>query len=109
MRIKHNKKRNTAFLYESLVRELTKAVLKKNVSKKNKVLSIIKEFFVNNTVLKTELGLYQVLVEERDLDPPTAERVLWEVKSDYHTRLNKKRIFKEQKPMGTTKSTIFKG
>ena len=29
-KLKHNKKRNTAFLYEMLVRELTKSVVKKN-------------------------------------------------------------------------------
>ena len=29
-KLKHNKKRNTAFLYETLVRELTKSIVKKN-------------------------------------------------------------------------------
>ena len=96
MRIKHNKKRNTAFLYESLIRELTKAILKKNISKKNKVLSIIKEFFIEETVLKNELGLYRTLIDERNLDPATAERILWEVKTDYHTRVNKKQVFRKQ-------------
>ena len=28
--MKHNKKRNTAFLYECLIRELTKAILKED-------------------------------------------------------------------------------
>ena len=96
MRIRHNKKRNTAFLYETLIRELTKAILRKNISKKNKVLSIIKEFFVAETTLKSELDLYRTLTDERDHDPATAERILWEVKSDYSTRLNKTQIFKEQ-------------
>ena len=31
--MKHNKKRNTAFLYEALVQELTKSVVEKNVEK----------------------------------------------------------------------------
>ena len=30
MRLKHNKKRNTAFVYEALVRELTESVVKNN-------------------------------------------------------------------------------
>ena len=34
-KIKHNKKRNTAFLYEALVRELTKATMTKDGEKKN--------------------------------------------------------------------------
>ena len=30
MKLKHNKKRNTAFLFEALVRELTKSVVRKD-------------------------------------------------------------------------------
>ena len=37
MRLKHNKKRNTAFVYEALVRELTESVVKNNKNKQNKV------------------------------------------------------------------------
>ena len=32
--MKHNKKRNTAFIYEMLVRELTKAIVHKDLGKK---------------------------------------------------------------------------
>ena len=32
--MKHNKKRNTAFLYESLIKELTKAIVRKQEEKK---------------------------------------------------------------------------
>ena len=35
MKIKHNKKRNTAFLFEVLVRELTLASIKVNENRKN--------------------------------------------------------------------------
>ena len=35
--MKHNKKRNTAFLYESLVKELTKAVVRQEETKKKKI------------------------------------------------------------------------
>ena len=34
MKLKHNKKRNTAFLYEALVKELTKAIVNKDVEGK---------------------------------------------------------------------------
>ena len=34
-KMKHNKKRNTAFLYEALVKELTKTVVEKDNNKKN--------------------------------------------------------------------------
>ena len=42
-KIKHNKKRNTAFLYEVLVRHLTKSVIDNDSEKKRLVASIIKE------------------------------------------------------------------
>ena len=43
MRLKHNKKRNTAFLYETLIKELTKSVVEKDIDKKEKLNSLIKE------------------------------------------------------------------
>ena len=51
MKFKHNKKRNTIFIFESLVRELTKSVINKDFSRKKQILSIIKENFGNTTVL----------------------------------------------------------
>ena len=47
MKFKHNKKRNTIFIFESLVRELTKSVINKDFSRKKEILSIIKENFSN--------------------------------------------------------------
>ena len=41
MKLRHNKKRNTAFLYESLIRELTKAVVKKDDFLKEKMVKMI--------------------------------------------------------------------
>ena len=45
-RDEHNKKRNTAFLYECLIRELTKAIIKENKEQQRVVKSILKEFFL---------------------------------------------------------------
>jgi hypothetical protein len=45
MKLRHNKKRNTAFLYETLIKELTKSVVNNNVGKKKIVLSILKGTF----------------------------------------------------------------
>ena len=57
MKLKHNKKRNTAFLYETLIKEMTKAVIEKNIELKNEIFSIIKESFQNNSNLYKELKL----------------------------------------------------
>ena len=49
--MKHNKKRNTAFLFESITRELTKSIIQKDKEKKNKILVVLKEFFAKDKIL----------------------------------------------------------
>jgi len=95
MKVKHNKKRNTAFLFETLVRELTRAVIRKDINTKNDVTSILKEHFAAGTVLHQELSLYRSLYETKNLKRNTAERLLSEAKSQY-SLLEKKNIFSEQ-------------
>ena len=56
VRKRHNKKRNTAFLYEILVRELTKAIVEKAFHKKRSALKLIKEFYYEGSVLYKELA-----------------------------------------------------
>jgi|TARA_E500000318_G_scaffold53298_2_gene49608 hypothetical protein len=95
MRLKHNKKRNTAFVYEALVRELTESVVKNNKNKQNKIVSIIKDHFGKESVLKEELDLYKSIYETRHIEKNTAEKIVVEAKNRYNS-LNKKQIFQEQ-------------
>jgi len=95
MRLKHNKKRNTAFVYEALVRELTESVVKNNRNKQNKVVSIIKDHFAGDSSLKEELELYKSIYETRDLEKTTAEKIMYQVKERYES-LDKKKLFQEQ-------------
>ena len=95
MRIRHNKKRNTAFVYEALVRELTESVVKNNKNKQNKIVSIIKDHFTGDSVLKEELELYKSIYETRDINKNTAEKIVVEVKDRYNS-LDKKKLFQEQ-------------
>lgn len=95
MKLKHNKKRNTAFLFETLVRELTRAVIRKDVVTKKSVTVILKEHFAAGTLLHKELDLYRSLCESRSLAGSSAQRLLKEVKRGYES-LDKKKIFKEQ-------------
>jgi uncharacterized small protein (DUF1192 family) len=94
-KLKHNKKRNTAFLYESLVKELTRAVVNKDNETKAKIVSICKEFFSAGKILKKELELYSVLNESAELDQRFAERLIPEVVR-LHSQLNKKDLYNEQ-------------
>ena len=51
MKFKHNKKRNTAFIFEALIKEMVKAVMDKDLQKKEMIASLIKESFNKNSVL----------------------------------------------------------
>jgi hypothetical protein len=61
MKIKHNKKRNTAFVYEALIREGTSAILQKDEKRKQTIVDIIKEHFKNGSILKSDLECYRSL------------------------------------------------
>ena len=95
MKLKHNKKRNTAFLYESLVKELTKAVVKKDTERKNVLVSMIKEHFSKGTVLNQELELYKALNETSSMDVYTAERLLLEAKKQFN-EMDRDEVFESQ-------------
>jgi hypothetical protein len=95
MRLKHNKKRNTAFVYEALIRELTSSIVKNNKNKQTKIVSIMKEHFREGSELTKELNLYKTIYETKDIDKNIAEKIVTEVKSKY-TELNKKAVFLEQ-------------
>ena len=83
MKLKHNKKRNTAFLYESLVRELIKNVMRKDEAKKQTTIELMKKYFHAGSPLGKELKLYKALYETTNLQPIDAEKLLHEAKMAY--------------------------
>ena len=95
MRAKHNKKRNTAFLYEVLVKELTNAIINKDSRRKRFVSSLIKETFSATSVLRKELEHYRALLETTNLEAATAEKLIQETKLA-HSLLDSKGIFNAQ-------------
>jgi len=80
MRIKHNKKRNTAFVYEALIKEATLAILKKDGDRKNKAVKLLKLHFKIGSELKKDLDCYRSLCEGQNLDRFTLEKILRESK-----------------------------
>jgi hypothetical protein len=81
--MKHNKKRNTAFIYETLTRELTRAIVEKKVHRKNKIVALLKEHFTRGSALADELELYNALLNTTNIQRPVAERLLHETKGAY--------------------------
>ena len=92
---RHNKKRNTAFLYEMLVREVVKQSISKDGSHRNEVISILKEGFKAGSEISKELKLFKNLLETQNLPPNVAEKLIQESKKQYKN-LDKNKIFKEQ-------------
>ncbi len=90
----HNKKRNTAFLYEILLREGTKATLEKNTKKAKEIKNMILEYFNPSTEMNKELQLYKCL-KENVVEKEYAEKYLNEVKNR-HEKINKNKLFNEQ-------------
>ena len=70
MRLKHNKKRNTAFVYEALVRELTESVVRNNKNKQNKIVSI--------------LGGKKVYIPKRPGEPDRSLADITKIKSEFN-------------------------
>ena len=110
MKLKHNKKRNTAFLYETLMRELTKSILSKDANNKRSLIKIIKEHFGKDSILIKELRLYKTLYETCGVEPYVAEKLIQEVKK-HRGQLNSQKLFQEQsaliKKMSKVSKSVF--
>ena len=92
---RHNKKRNTAFLYEALVRELTKCIVTNDEKRKGIVVSIVREHFKKGTALRQELDLYKTLYESTNVERKLYDKMILEVKLS-HFILDKDAVFGAQ-------------
>ena len=95
MKVKHNKKRNTAFLFEALTREFTKAVVEKDSHRAQAVKTILKEHFRRGMVLFSELDCFNTLADQNGLDQYTAEKMVFRAKHAYD-QIDQQKVFKEQ-------------
>ena len=93
MKVKHSKFKNTAILFELLVKQITQEVLSnstKNISEK-----IIKEFFSSNKELAKELKLYNQIVKEKYSSIDDAKLFLEEVSKE-RAKLDENKLNKEK-------------
>jgi TATA-binding protein-associated factor Taf7 len=73
--MKHNKKRNTAFLYECLIKELTKAIVREDKKRQKITKNILKRILLaKEAILKKELELYNSILESKALRSLTSPR-----------------------------------
>ena len=93
MKVKHSKFKNTAILFELLVKQITQEVLSnstKNLSEK-----IIKEFFNSKKELAKELRLYNWIMKERFSSNDDAKLFLSEVIEE-RKKLDESKLAKEK-------------
>tara|TARA_R110002074_G_scaffold320498_6_gene490924 strand:+ start:364 stop:1182 length:819 start_codon:yes stop_codon:yes gene_type:complete len=95
MKFHHNKKRNTALIYEMMVSELTKAIINKDDHRKNTVSMLFKKYFSKGTPLSSESTIYSSLAESRDMDTAIFKEVVQNAKVQYR-QLDEKSIFNQQ-------------
>jgi hypothetical protein len=80
MKTRYNKKRNTAFVYEVLIREGTSAILQGDHNRKNIVVKLIKKHFATDSILYKDLQCYRSLYETIGLEKETCEKIIKEAK-----------------------------
>lgn len=95
MKNKHNKKRNTAFVFEALTRETTVAIIKEDEARKNKAVSILKKHFSPKSILKRDLECYRSLYENQSISKEDGKRIV-EVAKQSQSKLDKEALFQEQ-------------
>jgi len=93
--MKYNKKRNTAFLYEALILEMTKAVINKDEKKKQIALDILKENFSADSILHEELDAYKAVLETKGATEDFANMILREAQRTYLS-LHPDHVFSQQ-------------
>lgn len=95
MKFKHNKRKNSAFLYEVLIQELAKTVVSKDKNLRIQILKILKENFSKNTTIGKELKIFKAILNAKNVNELIGEKIINEAKKEY-SLLDKEKLFKEQ-------------
>ena len=91
-KIKHSKFKNTGFIFELLVRQITSEIMSSN---KSVAETILKEHFNSKKELSKELKLYQYLINEKYNSETKAEKFIDTI-IEARKRLDEKKLTKEK-------------
>lgn len=91
-RIKHSKFKNTGFLFELLTRQITLEILNGSEEKSK---NIVKEFFNKKTQLSKELHLFNLLLNEKQLNEHKSEKFI-DVILEAHSRIDYEKLNEEK-------------
>lgn len=90
---KHNKRKNTALLYECVLKQITLELLEENNDKVKKLTNVIKKY-LKSGILKKELSLYKELYENTQMDRKDAEKLIERTLQQYNSLDLKQLTFK---------------
>lgn len=91
--IKHSKFKNTGFIFELLVRQITSEIM--SGKQNSKAEKILKEYFSGKKELSKELKLYQYLINEKYNSENKAEKFV-ETVCEARKRLDEQKLMKEK-------------
>ncbi len=91
-KIKHSKFKNTGFIFELLVRQITAEIIS---SSKSVAETILKENFNGKKELSKELKLYQYLINEKYNSESKADQFITTI-LEARKRLDEKKLMKEK-------------
>jgi hypothetical protein len=91
--IKHSKFKNTGFIFELLVRQITSEIM--SGKENSKAEKILKEYFSGKKELSKELKLYQYLINEKYNSENKAEKFV-ETVCEARKRLDEQKLMKEK-------------
>lgn len=98
--MRHNKKRNSALLYEFLIRHISNCLINDNKEEAKKAVILSKKYFSVNSPLREELNLFNTILKVNVKSRSSAQKVLSEV----YSRASKMNIRK----LDTQKSKLIK-
>lgn len=78
-KIKHNKRRNSAILFEMLIRHSVSCLTEDKKDEVTKTLNIVRKFFAKGTPLSEELRAFRTLLNSHVKESQTAQKILSEV------------------------------
>ena len=95
MSLKHNKKTNSAIVFEQLVKVATRLALENKKKEAKDIIDLIKKYYKNESNLGKERKLIFSLVEKRNVPQEEANEILFECLSEAK-HINEKKLQEEK-------------
>jgi len=107
--MRHNKKRNSALLYEFLVRHISNCLINNQKSEAGKAMSISRKYFSKGTELYKDLRLFNTILGTKVKSRNSAQKVMNEVLSTAISNTNVRKLDMEKSKLIKEINHTFSG